>query len=131
MIRAPPSVIAGGGVCCFRQQHPLWHRRGGEGLPALAGGRRRGVQGFFAGGGGSFLPHNPPSPFPSLFNARNALRHYLPPRHFFLYYKTNRLPLKYLPNHPRVTPPRQSRSWWGISVPARCQNHAKSAAVII
>src|SRR3954452_9417974 len=44
MIQAPPSVIAGGGVCCFRQQHPLWHRRDEYGSrPTLkpVGGRYR------------------------------------------------------------------------------------------
>ena len=91
MIRAPPSVITGGGVCCFRPLHPLWYRRDGYGLQAYAEARKRALQGFLTGEGTLSLNHT--QRIPKRSDGRYDLRHYLRPRQLFVCFQNIRLTL--------------------------------------
>ena len=111
MIRAPPSVIAGGGVCCFRQQHPLWHRRDGYGLQAYAEARRRALQGFLAGEGN--FPLITPSAFLDALMAAMTCGTIFDRASYSYTSKAIGSLSKIYPIIPEVSLPRQSRSWWG------------------
>jgi hypothetical protein len=110
MIRAPPSVITGGGVCCFRPLHPLWHRRDGYGLQAYAEARKRALQGFLTGEGTS--PSITPSAFLDALMAAMTCGTIFD-RASYSYASKTFGSLSKIFNHSRGSLPRQSRSWWG------------------
>jgi hypothetical protein len=98
-------------------------------LQAYAEARRRALQGFLAGEG--FSPSITPSAFLDALMAAMTCGTIFDRASYSYASKAIGSLSKIYPIIPESVSPASPAAGGGISVPARCQNHAKSAAVII